>query len=224
MFRAIVLLVIGFLVVVGGIAVALYHFFGWQGLIAFPLVLVVLLWLGKLVVGSLLKRFFLGLFGVKSGVLRGAVMTVHTITPALRPLELIEISDDAAEVDVPGPFDEPGEEAGLDPEEQHDYFDVDVTIAPKGEGERIWEPGELILTTQPVTSLDQLGEGNDVGHIHKVMVWNGSLFGPDGEGKYPGEQRLMLTFKVNPGVRKVWVQYYDVPLGELRLPEPLRED
>jgi hypothetical protein len=51
-----------------------------------------------------------------------------------------------------------------------------------------------------------------------VLVWNGSGFGPDEEGKYPGSQRLKVTFGVKPGITKAWLQYYNETLGSLELP------
>ena len=49
-------------------------------------------------------------------------------------------------------------------------------------------------------------------------IWDSLQFGPDDPGKYPGEQRLKITFEVQPGVSKAWLHYYNEPIGTLELP------
>ena len=95
-----------------------------------------------------------------------------------------------------------------------------MTITPKEPSEdRVWEPGELILTTKKIANLADLGDGeNELGTASRVRIWDGSKFGPDDPGKYPGEQRLKISFAVKPGASKAWLQYYDVPIGQLELP------
>ena len=89
----------------------------------------------------------------------------------------------------------------------------------EGNAERVWEPGEFILVSEPIKSLADLEDGDkEVGSTHDVRVWNGTVFGPDDPGKYPGEQRLKLTFSVTPGTTKAWLQYYNEPIGSLLLP------
>src|SRR5580765_2336262 len=84
--RLILLAVLFLLILVGGIAVALFHFFGWKGMLAFPFIVIALVWLGKIVIAKLIKDFALVLFSMKSKVLRGAAMTVHSIKPIPKPL------------------------------------------------------------------------------------------------------------------------------------------
>ena len=52
MVRLILVAVILALALVAGIAVALNHFFGWKGLIAFPFILIAFVWLGSWSLGS----------------------------------------------------------------------------------------------------------------------------------------------------------------------------
>jgi len=47
---------------------ALNHWFGWKGLLAFPFVCLMILWIGKKLSGNLIKRFVFGLFSMKSGL------------------------------------------------------------------------------------------------------------------------------------------------------------
>jgi hypothetical protein len=221
--RLILTFVVLLLLFVGGAAVALHHFFGWKGLIAFPFVLVAVIWAAKVIIGRVIRRFFTGLFGMKSVVLRGAALAVHGVVPVPKPPEE-PMEEEESSDDEPADEDEE-EEASDDTEESEEdgpreYFAVDCTITPEaGDGERVWEPGELILTTERVESLEDLSDGDkDVGHAQGVLIWNGSEFGPDDGGKYPGEQRLQVTFAVKPGCSRVWMHYYNEPLGELDLP------
>src|SRR5262245_57241338 len=134
MLRLILLAVLLLLVFVGGLAVALFHFYGWKGMVAFPFILLLLVWGGKFVIGKLIKRFALGLFSMKSSVLRGASMTVHSITPVPKPPEIEEEEEkedeeeaDADEAEV-SEEEEKAEEAEEEEEKPNEYFAVDVTI------------------------------------------------------------------------------------------------
>jgi len=224
MSKLILAAIILILAIVGGLAIALNHFFGWKGLIAFPFILITLVWVGKVVIGKMIKRFFLGLFAMKSSVLRGATMTVHSVTAVARPPEPDPSGDDSTDDDG-DEAEANSEDTKKDQAEEPDelkspkhYFDVDVTITPKN-GNRAWEPGELILTTEKISSLADLEEGDkELGTADAVRVWDGSQFGPDDPGKYPGEQRLKITFEVKPVASKAWLHYYNEPIGELALP------
>jgi hypothetical protein len=62
MLRLITVGILFLLIVVGGLAVGLFHFYGWKGMLAFPFIVLALLWLGKILIGKVIKRFALGLF------------------------------------------------------------------------------------------------------------------------------------------------------------------
>jgi hypothetical protein len=213
------------LAIVAGLAVALNHFFGWKGLIVFPFILIALVWAGKVVVGKLVKRFFLGLFSMKAVVLRGATMTVHSVTAVATPAEPGTSDEDSSDTEAADEAETDAEDGHEEPAEEQEesgqpkqYFDVDVTITPKTL-DRAWEPGELILTTERISSLAELEDGEkELGTAGAVQVWDGSQFGPDDSGKYPGEQRLKITFEVKPGVSMAWLHYYNEPIGALDLP------
>ena len=232
MLRLILIAITLLLVLVGGLAVALSHFYGWKGLIAFPFILLLLVWLGKVVIGKLLKGFLLRLFSMKSGALRGASMTVHSITPISEPAqashksiaekdeEADDSEEDADEDEDEEETEEAPEEGESEPEEPRHYYAVDLTITPREKNQqRFWEPGELILTSERLKSLEDLENGEkEVGTAHDVEVWNGSSFGPDDECKYPGERRLRVTFAVKPGTSKAWLHYYAETLGSMEFP------
>jgi hypothetical protein len=87
MLRLILIFIVGVFVAVGVLAVALYHFFGVKGLIAFPFVILALMWVAKWMVKSLVKKFASSLFGMKARALRGATMNVHSIKVVPKPPE-----------------------------------------------------------------------------------------------------------------------------------------
>lgn len=219
------LIVLGLgLLLLGGMAVLLHRFFGWQGLLAFPFLLLGLLWLAKIIFTHLFKRLALGLFGVKASALRGARLEVHSVTPITKPVEIeieTEIESDHASSSkgqAVGPV-----ETNLDvPGKPQAYYVVDLTLTPQSNvANRFWEPGELMLATRKVTQLADL-ENNEAGAAEAVEIWNGNSFGPDEQGKYPGPQRLKITFAVKPGLERAWLHYYNEPLGEVVFPERWR--
>lgn len=234
MLRLILIFIFGMFVAVGVLAIVLYHFFGVKGLIAFPFVMLALAWIAKWLIKSLVKRFALSLFGIKARALRGASMSVHSIKPVPKPMELEEEDPSspgsrlrdatARQVAATGEEDEDEKDkksVGIKSTERvdpKDYLELDVTITPKGEAtNRLWEPSELILTSEKITSLADLEE-KSIGGAHSVAIWNGSDFGPDTEDKYPGEQRLKIVFEVKPGAKSGWLCYYHEPIGRLELP------
>lgn len=211
MLRIILVAIVALLAAAGGLALVLNHYFGWKGLLAFPVFLLLLVLLGKLIIGRIFKHFVLGLIGRKAHVLRKASMTVHSIVPISKPAaQEIEADEDEAGDD---PQDEPAaEEPGV-------YYEIDVTITPRGGNDAtVWEPGELILTSQPIATLEGLEE-HEVGTTYECLLWNGSVFVEDEAGKHPGEQRLKLTVEIKPGTREAWLQYYQEKIGRLELPE-----
>jgi hypothetical protein len=216
MMRLIFIVVVVVLAVVAAIAVALHHFFGWKGLIAFPFILVALAWIGKKAIGYVVRRFALGLFSMKSRALRGATLTVHSITPVPKPAVLDESDEDDG--DSEGVTEEEGAHQE-DPDAPKEYFAIDLTITPRDGGGAVWEPGELMLASERISSLMDLeDEAKQVGHVEDVQVWNGKSFGPDDAGKYPGMQRLKLTFSVKPETSESWLHYYAEAIGPVELP------
>ena len=225
MLRLIFILILVFLSLVAGAAVALNHFFGWKGLIAVPFILIAVLWLGKKAIGYLFKRVALNLFTMKSRVLRGASMKLHSVTPVAKPEYKPEIEeeedDEQASIEAStGDATEDETDLPEEPEEPREYFAVDVTIVPKdGATDAVWEASEFILVSERISSLAELEDNEkELGTIEQVKVWNGSEWGPDDPGKYPGEQRLLLTFAVKPNTSTAWLNYYNEPIGTLELP------
>src|SRR4030095_2613362 len=133
-------------------------------------------------------RFALGLVSAKAEALRDATMRVHSIST----------------VPVPAPGEDEEE-----PEEPKHYYDVDLTINPRVSALKdVWEPGELVLRSQKVSTVHDLQE-EATGFADQVLVWNGSEFGPDDPGKYSGMTRLKITLAVKPGTSRALLHYYD---------------
>ncbi len=214
MFRLILIVVVLFITIVSGLAVALYHYYGWTGLIAFPFLLIALIWLTKVVITKMVKKFFTSLIGVKSGVLRDAAVQIHSIVPVPKPA-------DPEPIDPPEDGEHHTDSADdEEPEPPRHYFAFDMTITPTAAGpERSWEPSELLLASTRITNMEELSdEDKEVGTCHEYRLWNGTEFAEDEIGKQPGPQRLRMTFAVNQGATGGWLQYYDQPLCEVTLP------
>jgi hypothetical protein len=230
MIRLILIALVVALTVLCGSSIALYQYFGWKGLIALPFIIIAMVWIGKKVVGAVIKKFALGLFGMKSGVLKGATVNVHSVRPVPKPvMERAESDDDEDESEMTPAQREESQrldreiaeaEAREEVENPKHYYEVDMTVLPHEsvDADSHWEPTEFMLTTEPIKSLEDIEE-KEAGTVHKVMVWDGNAFGPDDPGKYPGQQRLLVTFAVKPGMRSAFLQYYDQSLGDVTFPD-----
>ncbi|HXB60509.1 MAG TPA: hypothetical protein VNU95_13135 [Candidatus Acidoferrales bacterium] len=214
MLRLILAIIVAMFVAVGVLAVGLYHFFGWKGLIAFPFLMVAFAWVAIVVIKNLVKNLALRLVGMKARALRGATLNVHSAKLVPKPAEPTPEADDE------DANDEAKESPAMKAVEipPRDYIELDTTITPKTNSDKsIWEPSELILTSSRIKSVIDLEE-KEIGTAHSVEIWDGSAFGPDDPGKYPGEQRLRIIFEVTPGANSAWLYYYNEPIGQLKLP------
>jgi len=156
------------LLLIAGIAVGLYHLWGWKGLVAFPFLLVVILWLAKALVFKAIRRFLMGLISMKGAVLEGASVDVHSVKPVTKQEGWDDSDEDAADE----PDDEAAETLSAQADESADesdekekpqadearekhYFEVDLTISPaQAKCFRLWTPSELELTSAPRKGLE----------------------------------------------------------------------
>jgi hypothetical protein len=231
MFRLLLLAFLLFFLVFGALAVWAYNMWGFWGFVGVGLGLVVFFWLVFKLLGVALKRLFLTPFKMKAVVLKDAVVTVNSITPAGPPV--IEADYDAADYDAEErrledrsgdgddelneDYDDEDEEV---PDKDLDWYHLDVTITPKaGPGPfQHWEPGELMLVDVNTKGHDF--EADDLGRVSGVEVWLNDGWKPDAAGKYPGPQRLRLHAGVNRGTRRARLKYYfEILEGELVLPQ-----
>ena len=223
------------LLLIAGLAVGLYHFWGWKGLIAFPVALLLLLWLAKALVLKAIRRFFMGLISMKGAVLQGASIEVHSVKPVAKQEEWDEPEEDdeddpdeaedpdtlAAQADEPADADNNEGESDADeaPEKPRHYFEIDLTISPaKAKCFRLWTPSELELTSAPRKGLEELTD-DSVAELCDCQVWDGSKFVEDDPGKYEGAQRVKIVFAVETAIRTAHLSYYGNPLGPVSLPE-----
>lgn len=115
----------------------------------------------------------------------------------------------------------PTEEGGEDglPTVAHRYL-VEVEIVPKAADDasfRLWEPAELRASV-PGSKPDGASEEADLGTVSEVQVWDGSEWIEDDGAKYPGPQRLRLTFDLRQPVDRFVLRYYFEDVGEIRTP------
>jgi|GEM_PF-1456719 len=220
------------LLLIAGIAVGLYHLWGWKGLVAFPFLLVVILWLAKALVFKAIRRFLMGLISMKGAVLEGASVDVHSVKPVTKQEGWDDSDEDAADE----PDDEAAETLSAQADESADesdekekpqadearekhYFEVDLTISPaQAKCFRLWTPSELELTSAPRKGLEELAD-DSVSELCDCHIWDGSKFEEDDPGKYEGVQRVKIVFAVEPGLRTAYLNYYGNSLGPVSLPE-----
>lgn len=192
-------LVVLFLVlaVLGWIALkAFLAAFGWVVWVALLVLVVALALSGK----YLFRQLLLTPFRMKGRVLQGAECRVLRV-------------EHAGTVPV-----EDGGEDGA-PAVAHRYL-VEAEITPKasgGGGFQLWEPGELRASV-PGSRPDAEADENDLGSVGALQIWDGTSWVEDEGGKYPGPQRLRLTFDLPRPVDRFVLRYYFEDVGEVRTP------
>lgn len=115
----------------------------------------------------------------------------------------------------------PAEEEGEDglPALAHRYL-VELEIVPKAAADasfRLWEPAELRASV-PGSKPDGEAEESDLGTVGEIQVWDGTAWIEDDGAKYPGPQRLRLTFDLRRPVDRFVLRYYFEDVGEVRTP------
>lgn len=189
------------LLLIGGIAMALIHFWGWKGLLALPVIVYVLARVVKRAFTFMLvpfvKQLGLGLLSPESHVLHKATMTVRSLAPAPMPV--------------------PDGDEGDAAEPMH-YYDIEVIIAPQdADSKEVWKPAEIVLTSQQISSVEEL-RNLQVGFPDQVLIRKGARFVPDDADEHSGGAHLKITFAVKPGTSSAWVCYYGETLGSIELP------
>jgi hypothetical protein len=160
----------------------------WWAIILGILVLVVV---GKLLIGRVLRSLLTIPFKAKGAVLRDAKAQVNAITPLA--------NNDAAA--------------------NRSRFDLDVTITPAVASGSFthWEPCSLTLA--PFDSKFDIDKSDgDECEIESTEVEQEGQFQPDEGMKYPGPQRLKLRLAVKDGTSVLKFRYYFEEFGEVRLP------
>jgi hypothetical protein len=165
-----------------------------------------------LMVKFLFKKFFMGLFGAKGGVLAGATAQVHGISQAPFPEY---------------PRDDEDEDDAEDEEEyrqncsQFNWYYLDVTITPTGDSEEFthWEPGDVVLAGMDAKAKDLEDEEDQLSMMADYKIFSDGKFVADEGGKHPGSQRIRFHVGVKPGVETLQFRYYFELFGRVSLPQ-----
>jgi len=230
------LLVIGLLIllalimIVGVVAWSVGGVWGLLGAFVILIFLVVIL---KQVAGKLAMIAFTAPFKMKGKVLRAAVVTVHSVTPAEKPNRCVanEEEPDPEMFDSSDEADEYQREMGQEGREREEadsrrrWFLLDVTITPQevtGEGFTHWEPGELAIVSpgsQPTKTFGPDDEEEAIGEVFDVSIWHPERqeFCEDDMCKYHGPRRLRMHVGVDPGHERLSFRYYFEQFGDVKL-------
>jgi hypothetical protein len=160
---------------------------------------VLLIMLGKLFVGRMIRKLFLMPFQAKGAVLSGATAQMHTVSP-------VEASPDTE-----------------DSYGSREHYLVEVTITPAASVEgpfSLWEPGELRLVRPEFVlrpESDDPDDDDNACEVTKIEIENEGQWTEDEGMKLGGPQRLRLTLAVQPGVRGLKFRYYFEEFGLIRL-------
>jgi hypothetical protein len=203
--------------------VAAFVYLDWWWAISVSLItMLTLVQLGGVVLRWRLRRMgevFQGLFKVKSQVLKGANIHVHSVTRAAPPtLPLLE-SDQKGEAeedetpDVPAP-----------PQGPLAWYCIDLTIEPVADPGPMqhWDVSDLRLiagNARVPANLDEREEEPDF-ELHEIEIEDGEQgrFRMAEEGKYAGRQRLRFLVGLPSELREVKFRYYFEEFGRIVLP------
>jgi len=241
MLRLLLIVALAIFVVFAALAVWAYQTWGFWGFVGALAAFVIFLWLLMKSIGAAFKRLFMMPFKMKGAVLKNAVVTVHSITPAAPPVIEADYDDmeeddydedkaraltgpNGAEMQSDDEYDDDEEDDHEDYEDEEepedlDWYQIDVTITPQQtEGPfMLWEPGDLTLVRPD--SKGGFEDDDGLGRIEGVMIWHDGQWHEDDASKYPGPQRVKLHAGVNRGARRAKLKYYfEVLEGELELP------
>lgn len=215
--RAAQLLLAALFVFVVATVAAFRYLEWWQAILASAATFGMLVFGAKLLIKSFLGNLgnmAKGLFEIKSKVLRGATVQVHSVRPTAVPADLVP--------------EEPGDDADEDEEPPADprdlaWYEVDATIFPAGDtGTPMthWDLDDLRLVPFDAPAAD-LDDDVPEAEMHGLrVVADGEPAEPDGS-KFLGPQRLHFTAGLPKGVRAAKFRYYFEDFGRIELPHPL---
>lgn len=175
-------------------------FLPWWGVAGGVVVGLVLM---KAIGGYLLKKLFLMPFKAKGAVLKGAKVTVHSVTA------------------VPPPPPSSDEEEDEDVKRYTNHYLVDATIVP-GENKgpfHCWNPEEIELiqfgkAVNPDADSDERKDGEVTG----VEVFAENAYHKfDGE-KFTDSNRFRFRVRAHPKLRRASFSYYFTTFGDIQLP------
>jgi len=159
--------------------------------------LIFMKWVG----GYLLKKLFLMPFKVKGAVLKGAKVTVHSVT----------------QVPPPPPDESEDEEM----KRFTHYYLIDATITP-GESKgpfHMWNPEEIeLIQFGKAVDADADEEDRRDGDVTDVEVFAENAYHKfDGE-KFTDSNRFRFRVRAHPKLRRASFSYYFTTFGDIQLP------
>ena len=178
----------------------------WQAILVSFATFMLLVYGAKLMVRSAvarIKNFASELFRVKSRVLRGATVDVHSVRPVPSPEEF-EPEDDAQPAEL-------------------DWFEIEATIfpAPNAVGPMThWDLDDLRLVPIDEPNREPLEAAeieSEIGFARIAIVENGVASEPE-QSTLHGPQRLRFVAGLPRGIRVWKFRYYFEQFGRVELP------
>jgi hypothetical protein len=217
------LLLLGLFVFLVVTVAAFVYLQWWQAILVSFLTFLLLVYSAKYLIRYAVSRLSLmaaDMFRIKSQVLRGATVEVHSVRPIDVPAGAIA---DFKETQCEGE-DEDGEVEEFPDPARLRWYEVEATIFP-GTGApgpmTHWDIDDLRLVpadTPDIQSPEDLEAVVDEVDFYRVrLIDNGEEIDPDGP-KVPGPQRLRFTAGFPPVSRDWKFRYYFEQFGRIRLP------
>ncbi len=218
------LLLLGLFVFLVVTVAAFVYLQWWQAILVSFLTFLLLVYSAKYLIRYAVSRLgamAADLFRIKSQVLRGATVEIHSVRPIDVPAGAIaDFKENAGEDED----DEDGEvEEHADPVKLR-WYEIEATIFPgtRAPGPMThWDIDDLRLVpadTPDIESPEDLeAVVDEVGFYRVRLIDNGEEIDPDGP-KVPGPQRLRFTAGFPPVSRDWKFRYYFEQFGRIRLP------
>jgi hypothetical protein len=201
----------------------------WQAVIGSLFTFVALIWVGKLYLRYRFNRMgsmFESMFKVKSQVLRGATIELHSVTQAAQPsrpaLPPGESEEEEPEDDEPWPDED--EEEAEDVAVPSRWYCIDVSIKPlAGRGPmHHWDTDDLRLVDARARVPEGLEDDDtddiDSLELQELEVQENGKFVMLEQPKLEGPQRLRFLVGVPEGVNALKFNYYFEDFGHIPLP------
>ena len=184
----------------------------WQAILVSFATFLMIIYAGKLMIRSAVARlgnFASNLFRVKSQVLKGATVDVHSVR-RIGPKEALAIPTDEVDEDLP-------------PMEDRDWFEIELTLFPAANAPgpmTHWDIDDLRLVPADTPDRDTFDAEEEVEEISFDRIWiieNGEAIEPD-QPKFHGPQRLRITAGFSRGIANWKFRYYFEQFGLIELP------
>jgi hypothetical protein len=165
-----------------------------------------------------------GMFDVKSRVLRGATVDVHSVRPADPPRELVEW---ARTVHEEGDADERADAAAQVEDRAWYQFEVTIFPDPAAAGPMgHWDLDDLRVVpagARPRKIFDADGDdgSGEESELHEPRVIQDGVAVEPVDAKFTGPQRLRFVAGLPKGVKEAQFRYYFEDFGAIRIPQAL---